>query len=98
MQKSILFILLIIIPILGVSQDNFTAKFFGFSFHPDGDVNANNMPTKIDPNGVVVINLGMIFGYENFFHKDKLSLKVATAFYSDCGGLFSALLSVWACI
>ena len=94
MQKSILFILLIIIPIVGVSQDNFTAKFFGFSFHPDGDENAENMPTKLDKNGVVVLNLGVIFGYENFFYKDKLSYKTAIALYSDCGGLFSGLIHV----
>jgi len=80
--------------ISGFSQDNFTAKFFGLSFHPDGDVNADNMPTKLDKNGVAVINLGIYFGYESFFHRDKLSAKIVTAFYSDCGGLFSGLLHV----
>ena len=94
MRKSILLILVLIISITGFSQDNFTVKFFGFSFHPDGDVNADNMPTKIDKNGVLVINLGMYFGYENFFYKDKLSYKVVTSFYSDCGGLFSGLIHV----
>ncbi|MCD4834365.1 MAG: hypothetical protein K8R31_11260 [Bacteroidales bacterium] len=94
MKKSILFILLMLVFIIGSSQDNFTVKFFGFSFHPDGDVNADNMPTKIDKNGVVVINLGIYFGYESFFHKDKLSFKTVTAFYSDCGGLFSGLVHV----
>jgi len=76
------------------AQDNFSAKFFGFSFHPDGDVNADNMPTKIDKNGYLVINLGVYFGYEHFFHRDKLSVKAVTAFYSDCGGLFSGLAHV----
>ncbi|MBU8891344.1 MAG: hypothetical protein KOO66_01085 [Bacteroidales bacterium] len=94
MNKIILFVLLIIVSTTGFSQDNFTAKFFGFSFHPDGDENADNMPTKIDRNGVVVINLGMYFGYEHFVSKDKLSLKTAAAFYSDCGGLFSGLVHV----
>lgn len=92
MQKGILLILLLTISSSVYSQDNVTAKFFGFSFHPDGDVNAANMPTKIDRNGVVVVNLGMSFGYETFVHKDKLSLKAVTAFYSDCGGLFSGLV------
>ncbi|MFC2151246.1 hypothetical protein ACFLSE_01850 [Bacteroidota bacterium] len=94
MKKSILFVLLINFSLFGFSQDNFTAKFFGFSFHPEGDVNADNMPTKIDRNGVVVVNLGMYFGYESFFYKDKLSVKTVTAFYSDCGGLFSGLVHV----
>lgn len=94
MKKSILFILLMIISVIGFTQDNVSVKFFGFSFHPDGDVNADNMPTKIDKNGVVVINLGMIGAYETFVHKDKLSLKTAVAMYSDCGGLFSGLFHV----
>ncbi len=94
MQKRILLVLLVIISFNGLSQDNLSAKFFGFSFHPDGDLNAENMPTKLDKNGVVVINLGMIFGYESFFHKDRLSYKIGTAFYSDCGGLFSGLFHV----
>ena len=89
-----LYILIFAFSLSGFSQDNFTAKFFGFSFHPDGDVNADNMPTKIDRNGVLVVNLGMYFGYEKFFHKDKLSFKVVTAYYSDCGGLFSGLAHV----
>jgi len=94
MKKVVVVILFVMCAWLGYSQDNFTAKFFGFSFHPDGDVNADNMPTKVDRNGVLVINIGMYFGYENFFYKDKLSYKVVTAFYSDCGGLFSGLVHV----
>lgn len=94
MKKLILCVFILIVPIIGFSQDNFSAKFFGFSFHPDGDVNADNMPTKIDRNGVLVVNLGMYFGYESFVYKDKLSIKTATAFYSDCGGLFSGLIHV----
>lgn len=93
-RKYIPAIILILFLTKSYSQDNFTAKFFGFSFHPDGDVNAENMPTKIDKNGVAVVNLGMYFGYENFFHKDKLSAKVVTALYSDCGGLFSGLAHI----
>ena len=70
------------------SQDNLSFKFFGFSIHPEGDVNASNMPTKIDENGVVVLNIGAYLGYENFFYKDKFSYKTITTFYMDCGGLF----------
>lgn len=76
MKKRILVILLMPVSIIGFSQDNFTVKFFGFSFHPDGDVNADNMPTKIDRNGVVVINLGIYFGYESFFIKTNSPLKL----------------------
>lgn len=92
MSKSVLVLLLLFFSILGFSQDNFTVKFFGFSFHPDGDVNADNMPTKIDKNGVAVVNLGVYLGYEKFVYKDKLSLKAVNAYYSDCGGLFSSLI------
>lgn len=91
MRKSVLVLLFFVFFISGFSQDNFTVKFFGLSIHPDGDVNAENMPTKIDRNGVAVINLGLYFGYENFFYKNKLSFKIVTAYYSDCGGLFSGL-------
>ncbi|MBI9055590.1 MAG: hypothetical protein JEY96_17330 [Bacteroidales bacterium] len=94
MRNLILCLFLAMLPFLGIAQDNFSAKFFGFSFHPDGDVNADNMPTKIDKNGVLVVNIGMYFGYEHFVHKDKLSIKTAVAFYSDCGGLFSGLVHV----
>jgi len=93
-RRNYILLVFFLFALNGYNQENFTAKFFGFSFHPDGDVNADNMPTKIDRNGVAVINLGMYLGYENFFHKDKLSTKVVTAFYSDCGGLFSGLLHV----
>lgn len=94
MKKGVFVFLLLFSSVIGFSQDNFTAKFFGFSFHPDGDVNADNMPTKVDKNGVLVVNLGMYFGYEKFFHEDKLSFKVVNAYYSDCGGLFSGLIHV----
>lgn len=94
MSKRVFAFLLILFPVFGISQDNISAKFFGFSFHPDGDVNARNMPTKVDRNGIMVINIGVYFGYESFFYKDKLSFKTALAFYSDCGGLFSGLVHV----
>jgi hypothetical protein len=94
MRRSVFVLLFFLFCISGFSQDNFTVKFFGFSFHPDGDINAENMPTKIDKNGVAVVNLGLYFGYEKFVHKDKVSLKVITAYYSDCGGLFSGLVHV----
>jgi len=94
MRSIVLFLFFLIIPVVGFSQDNFSAKFFGFSFHPDGDVNADNMPTKVDKNGVLVVNIGVYLGYEKFVFKDKLSIKTATAFYSDCGGLFSGLVHV----
>ncbi len=94
MKKGVIAFIWMLFVLGAYSQDNFSAKFFGFSFHPDGDVNADNMPTKVDKNGVLVINLGMYFGYEKFFYKDKMSYKVVTAFYSDCGGLFSGLLHV----
>lgn len=94
MKKGLVLFVLIISVLVGYSQDNITAKFFGFSFHPDGDVNADNMPTKVDKNGVLVVNLGISLGYEKFYYKDKVSAKVVTAFYSDCGGLFSGLIHV----
>lgn len=94
MRKGVLILLFTLQSILVFGQDNITAKFFGLSVHPDGDLNADNMPTKIDKNGVLVINLGMYFGYEHFVHKDKLSYKVIMAYYSDCGGLFSGLVHV----
>ncbi len=94
MKKTFLLMLCLVCSTVLFGQDNVTAKFFGLSFHPDGDVNADNMPTKIDKNGFIVVNLGLYFGYEKFFHKDKLSFKVINAYYSDCGGLFSGLLHV----
>ena len=94
-RKLLLIILLSIVFLPGAfSQDNLTAKFFGLSFHPDGDVNADNMPTRLDRHGVVVVNLGAYVGHEIFFHKDKLSVKFIVAMYSDCGGLFSGLFHV----
>ncbi|MDA3954802.1 MAG: hypothetical protein PF485_14230 [Bacteroidales bacterium] len=94
MRRSVLVLVFFLFFLSVFSQDNLTVKFFGLSIHPDGDVNADNMPTKIDRNGIAVINLGLYFGYENFIYKDKLSLKIITAYYSDCGGLFSGLLHV----
>lgn len=74
------------------SQDNLNFKFFGFSFHPQGDVNASNMPTKIDANGIAVVNIGAYFGYEKFIYNHKFSLKTISAVYMDCGGLFGGFV------
>lgn len=94
MKYFLALIILFTITCSAYAQDNVTAKFFGFSFHPDGDINADNMPTKVDRNGVLVINLGIYMGYEKFYYKNKISGKIVTAFYSDCGGLFSGLLHI----
>ena len=92
MSKSLLLFIFLLLDLASFSQDNFALKYFGFSFHPDGDVNAAHMPTKLDRNGFLVMNIGMLFGYETFVHKDKLSLKTVGAIYSDCAGLFSGLI------
>ncbi len=92
MIKRVLGLLFLLISLTSYSQDNFTFKFFGLSIHPDGDVNADNMPTRIDRRGVAVVNIGVYLGYEKFVHKDKLSIKMVNAYYSDCGGLFSGFM------
>lgn len=66
------------------AQDNVGIKFFGLSMHPKGEENAFLMPRKLDDQGVLVVNLGAVVSYEKFVFKDKFSIKVAQALYSDC--------------
>lgn len=83
--KSILGILLLtLLHEIGLAQQNLSLKFFGLSLHPKGDPNAALMPRKLDPKGHLVLNLGLVGGYENYIWKDRISVKILQSLYSDC--------------
>jgi hypothetical protein len=84
-KRSILVIVLTLFQQAATAQnDNIGLKFFGLSIHPHGDENAKLMPLRLDPKGVLVINLGGMLSYEKFIYKDVLSVKAVQGLYSDC--------------
>ncbi|RZK64112.1 MAG: hypothetical protein EOO85_30220 [Pedobacter sp.] len=86
-MKQTLFVVLLfgLISTPSDAQDNFGLKFFGLSVHPKGEKeNAFLMPRRFDRDGYFVLNIGGILSYEKFIIKDVLSVKAASALYSDC--------------
>ncbi|MCX7744507.1 MAG: hypothetical protein N2167_08085 [Flavobacteriales bacterium] len=75
------------------AQDNFGIKFFGLSIHPLGEKdNAHLMPHKLDPQGYLVMNLGVVLSYEKFVVEDALSFKFGIAQYADCAAQWGGFL------
>lgn len=64
----------------------FTVKYFGMTIHPYGDKTADLQPYKLDKDAHFVANFGLFIGYEKFFYKDLLSLKIIQAGFTDCSG------------
>ncbi len=87
----ILFLLVLVLKAAAVSPAN--ARFsvgvqvFGLSIHPHGVLQPELMPRKLDPKGIFVMNLGIVASFEYFLFEDIVSIKLAQAFYSDCGNL-----------
>lgn len=70
------------------AQDNIGIRYFGLSIHPKGEKeNAFLMPRRLDNDGYLVLNLGAVISWERFLVKDRLSVKVAQALYSDCAAM-----------
>lgn len=62
----------------------FSIKFFGLSYHPYGDENAELMPLNPDGKGYAVLNIGGTLGYEIQIARSKYSVKALQSLYSDC--------------
>jgi len=71
------------------SQDNIGVNFPFLTWHPGGDKMYFLQPNRLDKNAVFVLNYGIIGHYERYIFKQRLSIKVAQAFYSDCAELFA---------
>jgi hypothetical protein len=59
-------------------------KLFGLSIHPQGAVNKDIMPLKLDKDGIFVLDAGITLGIERFLYKDWVSVKFVQGFYLDC--------------
>jgi len=59
-------------------------QFTGFSIHFGGAAHPRLMPLKFDSEGVFVLNPGVRFNFEYFFHRNIFSIKLAQGFYGDC--------------
>ncbi len=89
MKNRILFIVFSFFSVCLFAQNNIGVKFFGLSIHPELDKrNAVVMTNKLDKNGVFVLNFGGELMYEHFVYKDKYSIKMVQALYSDCASKF----------
>ena len=68
---------------------NLNFKYFGLTFHPRGDDNAELMPLNPDGKGYLVFNIGGSVAYEQYFVQDKFSVKAIQALYADCAMQFA---------
>lgn len=84
-----LFIISILFIKYANSQDNIGVHFPFLTYHPGGDKMAFLQPNRLDDHAVFVINWGAIAHYERFIYKQRLSIKVVQAAYSDCAELFA---------
>ncbi|RIJ37376.1 hypothetical protein [Pontibacter oryzae] len=66
-----------------------TLKFFGLSGHIRQVRNPSLFPNRLDDNGIFVLNLGGIVGYERFVWRDRLSIRVEQGLYADCAAEFA---------
>lgn len=66
------------------AQETLTLKYFGLAIHPFGDPTAHLQPLKLDKNARFVMNAGLFAGYEKFFFRDLLSVKIIQGITTDC--------------
>jgi hypothetical protein len=86
MNKVIIFIIIVFFNtvLLNAQSYNIGIKYFGLSFHPLESINYELMPLKLDPNGIFVLNVGLMASFEKYIWKDFMSIKFAQALYGDC--------------
>lgn len=84
-------LILILLCITGKSyaQDNFGVNFIFLTWHPGGDDMAFLQPGKLDKNASLVVNWGGVLHYERYIYRNRISVKIAQAAYSDCAQLFA---------
>lgn len=87
-KKAGVFFLLLFIVCTSQAQvpSAFTIKYFGMTIHPFGDNTAELQPYKLDRNARFVVNFGGFVGYERFFFKDLVGIKIIQAGFTDCSG------------
>ncbi|MFD2246404.1 hypothetical protein [Pontibacter ruber] len=67
-----------------VYQNTFTAKFFGLSVHLKESPYPEIFPNRLDDKGILAFNYGAIVGYDRFFKRDVMSIRVEQGLYADC--------------
>ncbi|WP_299759069.1 hypothetical protein [uncultured Pontibacter sp.] len=67
-----------------VYKNAVTVKFFGLSTHLKESQDPKLFPNRLDKNGVFVLNLGAIVGYERFVLQDRVSIRAEQGLYADC--------------
>jgi hypothetical protein len=89
-------LLIIIFSVVYSSAQQFTIglKLTGLSIHPGGNKNANIMKYKLDNKGIFVFNPGIRLGFEYFFYKDIVSIKIEQGLYKDCANQFAGFTHV----
>lgn len=87
LTASLVLSLALMTPPLGAQSMAWGVKAFGLSIHPQGALNHELMPWKIDERGVFVFNLGATVGFEAFVPGTPwLSIKAVQGGYLDCVG------------
>ncbi|WP_240773244.1 hypothetical protein [Pontibacter sp. SGAir0037] len=67
-----------------IYKNAFTVKMFGLSVHLKQSPYPEIFPNRVDDNGVLVANYGAIVGYDRFFKRDVMSIRVEQGLYGDC--------------
>lgn len=84
-QKYLLIIVLVIINYsLSYSQSNISFKIISLSIQPLGSENSHIISSKLDDNGIFVIEPGVALSYESFVLEDIVSFQFQQGIYADC--------------
>lgn len=70
------------------AQNNFGVAIPFLTYHLQKDEQPYLQPNRLDKHAKFVLNYGIIANYERMIYKNRLSIKVAQAAYSDCATLF----------
>ncbi len=61
-----------------------TVKFFGLSMHLKQSPHPEIFPNRVDEQGYLVPNYGLIVGYDFFIKRNVMSIRAQQGLYSDC--------------
>lgn len=90
MKRRLFTFLLIALPIVGCfAQSNISIRFRTVSILTMQDANYEMFSMKMDQNGIVVFEPGIMLSFEQYVVEDYASVKVIQAAYADPAGSFA---------
>ena len=81
--KYLSILILLLTANLCFAQNNFSIKAYGLGVHPFSEVNSSILTKKIDANGKLAFEPGLIIASEFFINSNSVSLKPMQSIYLD---------------